>query len=252
MKIKGLFEPKRFLLLLRNDLMTHFKTSLIIIGSIIGALSFLVFLANFNGSLSRLHLESFKLVIIPGGYLLTAASFRFLHEKNRSSFYLTLPASHIEKLLSRLVLTTIGFVVGVSALYYVFSLLASGASVFINGDSLPVFNPFEHGNIVLISFYWITQSVFLLGAIHFRSHHFIKTIFSLWLFIAVIIIFTIGVVWLAFDVSLFGYNQIYHLKQLGLGDMSQPVFRIMKMLIVYGIAPFFWLISYLKLKEYEV
>ncbi len=252
MKTNELFNPKRFLLLLRNDLMTHFKTSLIVTGSIIGALSFLVFLANFNGSLSRLHLESFKLVIIPGGYLVTAAAFRSLHEKNRSSFYLTLPASQIEKLLSRLILTTIGFVAGVSALYYGFSLLASGASVLINGNSLPVFNPFEPGNRSLIVFYWITQSVFLLGAIHFRSHHFIKTMLSTWIFGAVVIIFTISVIWLTFDISLFGQNQMYHLKQLDLDEASSPVFRAIKMLVVYGVAPFFWFISYLKLKEYEV
>ncbi len=252
MKTKGLFEPKRFLLLLRNDLMTHFKTSLIVTGFIIGALSFLVFLANFNGSLSRLHLESFKLVIIQGGYLVTAASFRSLHEKKRSSFYLTLPASLIEKLLSRLVLTTIGFVVGVSALYYGFSLLASSASVLINGNSLPVFNPFESGNRSVIAFYWITQSVFLLGAIHFRSHHFIKTILSTWVFGAVVIVFTIGVTWLTFDISLFRQNHVYHLKQLDLGETSLHAFRVIKMFIVYGVAPFFWYISYLKFKEYEV
>ncbi len=252
MNSKELFEPKRFLLLLRNDLMTHFKTSLIITGSIIGALSFLVFLSKFNVNFSRFHLETFRFAIIPGGYLLTAASFKSLHEKNRSSFYLTLPASLFEKLLSRLFLTTIGFVVGVSVLYYGFSLLASGASVLMNGNPLPVFNPFDPGNRSLITFYCVTQSVFLLGAIHFRSHHFIKTILSTWVLCAVVIVYTIGVIWLAFDISLFGQNQVYHLKQLDLGEASLPVLRVIKILIVYGTAPFFWFISYLKFKEYEV
>ncbi len=250
MKITGEFNLKRFLLLLRNDLMTNFKTSLLTIGSIVGMLTLLVVLANFNESLSRLHLESFKLIIIPGGYLLTSASFKSLHEKKQSCFYLTLPASLPEKLLSRLVLTTIGFVAGISILYYVFSILVSGASLLLNGNSLPIFNPFEHSWLII--FYCITQSFFFLGAIQFRSHQFIKTIFSLWVIIAIISIYSIVVAWLAFDFSFFRYNQVNLINNFVLADMSLSFVRVIKIILLYGVAPFFWLISYLKFKEYEV
>jgi hypothetical protein len=247
----SLFDLKRLYLLIRNDLMIQFKTSLVILVSIIFGLTLISLLSKFDRGISSLHQGSFRVLLVFGGYLLTSSAFKTLHQRNQVGFYLSLPASSLEKFLSRLILTSIGYIFGLSFLYFIFSLLAAGISSFLFNDSLPIFNPFSQTNLELMGLYIITQSIFILGAIHFKSLHFIKTLASSWVIFMVLFLFTLFMIWLVFDMPINGMHFNFKISDLN-PRLLQPTGTILKYFLWFGIAPFFWLIAFLKLKEYEV
>ncbi len=247
----NVFSISRFLYLLKNELLVHFRTSMITFGAIISVLSTLALLSNIGLGLKGIHVEFFKIILVLGGYLLTAVSFKVLHHKKSASFYLMLPAALFEKLLSKLILTSIGHVAGISLLYYLITYLVSWISIWLFGQALPTFNLFTDSNLTCVSFYLITQSIFLLGSIHFKSRQFIKTVFSIWLF-GVVILISIGIsAWYILDYSIRELD-MHNFYQMLFKQYNTPVFKILKYSIWFGVAPFFWFVSYLKLKKHEV
>lgn len=245
------FDFKRLYLLIRNDLMVQFKTSLVILGSILLGLTLISLLSNIDRDVSSLHQGSFRVLLVLGGFILTSSAFKTLHQRNQVGFYLLLPASTMEKFLSRLILTSIGYVFGLSCLYFIFSLLAAGISGLLFNEVLPIFDPFQLKNLELMGLYIITQSIFIVGAIQFKSLHFIKTLASSWVILMILFMFTIFMVWLIFDKPLNGLHFNFTASDFD-PLFFEPAVTIFKYFLCFGIAPFFWLIAFLKLKEYEV
>ena len=106
------FSFKRLYFLIRNDIQTQFKSSLVVLVSIIFGLTLISLLSKLDQSLLSLHQDSFEVLVIIGGYLITANAFKTLHQRNQVDFYLSLPASVFEKFLSRLLLTSFGYILG--------------------------------------------------------------------------------------------------------------------------------------------
>ncbi|MBT4287510.1 MAG: hypothetical protein HOD92_09225 [Deltaproteobacteria bacterium] len=245
------FNFKRLVWLIRNDLQVQFKSSLVIIVAITSGLTLISLLSKLDYRLFSLHNYSFKILLIFGGYLLTASAFKTLHQRNQVGFYLSLPASILEKFISRLLLTSVGYIAGLSLLFFVFSVLAAGLSNLLSDNTLPVFNPLNQENLELMALYLITQSLFLVGAIQFKSMHFIKTVATTWFTIMILIIFTAFILWLIFDTTLntqqFDFSRIdINLSSLG------SVTTVLEYLFYFGFAPFCWLMAFLKLRKYEV
>jgi len=245
------FSFRRLALLMRNDLLIQFKSSLVILLAITFGLTLISLLSKLDHSLLSLHNQSFKILLILGGYLLTASAFKTLHQRNQVGFYLCLPASTLEKFLSRLLLTSVGYIAGLSFLFFTFSVLAAGLSSLLSDSTLPVFNPLNQGNLELMALYLITQSLFLVGAIQFKSMHFIKTIASTWFVLMILVILTIVILWAVFDTPF--NHQHFNISLIDINFESlKSTASVLKYLFYFGFAPFFWLIAFLKLKEYEV
>ncbi len=181
MKLDTYVNPKRFANLLKNELFSNYKTILIGTGAVFGLLLIINVASVSSNAYWMFHQVFYPLTLFIGGFFLTAMIFHDLHDKERGYGYLTLPASLFEKFISRLLLTTVGYVIGSLFLYWLFSVVAAGITGLFFKISHPVFNPFSSFIWYMIRIYIVTQSVIFFGALFFRKHNLIKTILSIYL-----------------------------------------------------------------------
>lgn len=170
---------RRLGLFIKNDLVMN-SSKIFTFGLTVFAVLFLYGLLSINSfGASNFHPFAFALLLFFGGIWLTSRAFADLHDKERSQNFLLLPASNLEKLLGRLLLTTIGYMVGITLLFYVVSLLVAGFAGLASGETAVIFQP-THKNIIhYFANYILLQSVFFLGSIYFKSSSFNKTILCL-------------------------------------------------------------------------
>lgn len=133
----------------------------------------LITLTNFQAD--NFHPNLFALILFLGGLWLTSNSFADLHTAQKNQNFLLLPASNFEKLLGRLLLTTIGYIAGTVLIFYIVSLLDIVFTWFTFGKRSVIFQPLHQDIIHYLANYIILQSIFFLGAIYFKSNNFSKT-----------------------------------------------------------------------------
>jgi hypothetical protein len=262
MRISNSFNRKRFFLLLKKDFYTQYKTYLIALGAIFGILLIVNICSITSFDQWNFNLVFYPLTLFIGGFIFTSLSFQELaHEQSRIS-YLTLPASNLEKFISRLITTSIGYVVVSLVLYFLFSAFAFAMNKVIFGYAHPIFNPSHPVIGLCILIYLVTQSIFLFGAIYFRGNTFIKTTLSLfilatmyWIFIILVTLLSFYILswtkhlYFSFDLFLKGYY--YQFTPSGIKSFFEVCYRIIQFLFWFILAPFFWIISIIHLKEIE-
>lgn len=251
MTTKETFNIKRFLLLLRYELLIHRREKLIGAAGIVGMLSFFLLLSNITGILTGLHVNSFGFYLLLYACLGSSASFQHLHNKGKACFYLTQPASTEEKFLSRLLLTTLVPLAGICLVYFLFSHAASAISLWCNGTPLPVFTPLDALSKPLILTCLIFHATFFAGGIAFKSHPLLKTFATLFLCLTGLAAF----IWVL------GWHFIYapvlegnaSTIQIDTGTLSQGLHigTYLQWIFLYGLAPVLWGVTYIKLKKYE-
>ena len=124
------------------------------------------------------HEFAYPFYLLVGGFILTSLSFTEMNPPHGRLFYLTLPASSLEKFVSRWLITGIGFAVVYTLGYYLVSAIANGLGQSIFGFDIGTFNFFTEMNLLVFQVYLAVQTIFLLGAIYFRKFAIFKTILS--------------------------------------------------------------------------
>ncbi len=252
------FEIGRFWQLIKNDLFTNYRALLIAGGAAIGILLFINIISILGSREVLVPIVFYPLMLFIGGYIVTSVAFNDLHHPQRSYVYLTLPASNLEKFLSKLLLTTLGYVLGTLVLYFLFSVLMSLINVTFFGHGYPLFNPFDEVVWTTIGIYVITQSIFLLGAAFFRKNAFLKTVFTLFILQIALSLF-VGLLarilfWKYFSGWEFGFDDMI-ISSHGLEQSLENFFigfgHLMKFVFFYLLAPFLWFVTYFQLKETE-
>ena len=230
------FDLKRFGLLIKNDLLINKQVIFTSIATVAIVL-FLYALIVANGG-SNFHPTAYVLLLFIGGFWTTSLAFKDMHDKQRSYIFLTLPCSNFEKFFSKLVLTSVGYVLATLLGFYLLSLLVAGIDALLFQHGQAVFNPLQNDILLYIRDYIILQSVFFLGSVYFKSHAMTKTILSLSCLTLVVILFTFLIV-------------ILFLGPYGLSllHIFTSIFRSVFWLL---LAPFCWFIAYIRLREAEV
>jgi len=181
------FNFNRFILLLKVELLQNKRSLLIQFAAVFGLLTIFA-LMNANGEPSDdpefidFHYLWFPIILLIGGILFTSKSFGELDEKTGAHHYLTLPASTLEKFISKWLITSIGFATVFSISYWLYALISNGLCDGIFGHAPKAFSLFEphheyDGNSILIfvKIYLAIQTSYLLGAIMFRKYVVFKT-----------------------------------------------------------------------------
>jgi hypothetical protein len=191
--------------------------------------------------------------------------FRELGSKAKASNFLLVPASSFEKILCAFLFSVLLFFIVFTAAYYLVDMLMVAISnSFVKPEGRPevavvnVFQVFDQDeSYVLISFFAV-QAAFLLGSVYFSKYSFIKTVitgFFVWVFLfALLYLFYENLLPQGdFTDGMFGS---YRVRVEGATDQliqmpewTGPLFRV---LIIYGIAPFLWIVAYYRLKEKQV
>lgn len=247
--------PKRLCLLLRSDISLNLHSILIFALTIFAILFLNTFITLADTARNNFHPALFAIFLVFGGLWVTMRVFRDVHTKERSHFLLTLPASNLEKFLSRLLLTTVGYTALIIAIFYLSSILILGfSSAFLKTQAI-VFNPFDAEITNLIIFYLIIHAFFFLGAIYFKKHIFSKTILSL---CGLLLIFPLLTSLIMFITSHAAHGvtipQIYVNISWHLPETSLTSLYFNKLQgYIAGIVVFCcWVIAYLRLRESEI
>ncbi len=249
----NIFCIKRLYYLLRRQIFGNNKKYFLGLGSIIGTLLLITLLSGIGST--NFHISvmfSFYIVtFLFGGYVFTSSVFSELNSPGRSVAALTLPVSNLERLAGAWLISAVVYpiiaVVGI--------LLISLGTGLVHGQlsvSNIIFVILSKSTFSLIGIYIITQSVFLFGAIYFRKHNFFKTIGATLL----VSFFLLGV-FILIVYALFGGEGIVGGGETTLRPnferfLSTIMIEFTKFAFCYLLAPYFWLLTWLGIKEREV
>lgn len=173
------FSWKRLFLCVKRDVKPNSRSIYVVFGALTGVLLIMSAVDLFFGEGSpEYHGEIFNSILFIGGFIFAGGVFKEIHNKETNQGYLMLPASALEKVLSRLLLVTAGWVFFTLLWFTAFTALSEGLNSLLLGRSHDLFNPFTAEVWSQAAHYTVLQSVFLLGAIFFRKLHFFKTVLT--------------------------------------------------------------------------
>ncbi len=251
MKLSRYFEPSRFWLLLKMEIFRSRKGYLITFVVTFGLLFTGFILENLFGSreVFESHAAGYTFFLLAGGFILSSLSFHDLGNPLKRYHYLALPASTLEKFLSMWFLTCIGWIVMFTLTFIIYALMANSIGhMFFRNTTFMAFEPLAEGSLNAIRFYVVFQVIFLVGAVHFRSYVFPKTIFTLMLFAMLcgIIFYIIMADIIHSDIECTAACNPLQDKTL------MQFWTVVQWLVMWLMAPLGWIITFIGLREQEV
>ncbi len=256
------FSFSRFGHLLRRDFNQSGKSFLVLM-----TIMFVVWTINAFGSNDDrdvFHTSQFLPWLFLGGFIVTSLAFYEFIKPTERQFYLQLPASNLEKFISRWLLTSIVYTIGLIIYYWLFSLFANWLGATFFDHKFAAFTPFHGNNIIGIKVYLAAQTIFLAGAAAFKRFAFFKTLFA-----AIIIAAIVGLIGLTSFRIIFAdlFEGLYRLRpEMMIDGKMVPVEPSRKFVAMakefvpkyakfmgFIVAPIVMLfIGYFKLKETEL
>jgi len=275
----GFFSPRRFGQLLLRDLAGGYRGILIAMAAVAGVVILLSGLtaliqaaANRTATGGNFHGGFFIELLFFGGFIITSLTFREARQNGSAIFYMTLPASAFEKLVSKLLVTTVGFAVGSLVFFTATAAASEGLNRLVFGVGHEFFNPFDPRILRAVGLYLILQSVFLLGSIWFKKTAFVKTALSVACLVLGVAIFSgimARIILAGHMVPTSASHGMVHMGALSLnwtneflegifgpggrGYAGLMAFKLIGQILFFGLlAPVCWLASYFRLREVEV
>lgn len=208
----------------------------------------------------------FFLLFVAGAFY-ASQYFRDLGSKAKGSNFLLVPASTYEKLLCALLFAVLLFFVAFTAAFYLVDFIMvqiansywdEGKASVINIMDTSVLQFREAPAIRAVSLFLLVQSAFLLGSVYFERYSFIRTVISG--FVVGFILFTLiyflydrFTPWGDFPEGFFVSSGV-DLQGIEERPVNAPAWigGVYRFLLAYALAPFFWLVTYYRLKEKQV
>jgi hypothetical protein len=188
----------------------------------------------------------FLIALFAWGTLATSECFRDMHSRNTTMGFLLLPASALEKTLSRLLLHTVGLVAYLLVFTTVLSWVAEGLNLLIFDVRRPFFSPFDSLVWMLMPYFICTQAMFFLGAAWFRKLHFVKTVGAAVAIVWGLCAFLVLVTWLLFGSMAWAPND---------GDAFLAFDWVPRAALIayfYVLPPLCWFVAWLRVTELQV
>ncbi|MDD4821786.1 MAG: hypothetical protein PHI48_04430 [Bacteroidales bacterium] len=203
------------------------------------------------------------IIILISGSLFTSRMFKIFNYTSGGMHYLLIPATHLEKLITAILLSTVYFVAMIVITHVVGRTVGTTISNFIYGMQDPICFELiqstseysfqkQTGMTLFNTVFLFTafQSVFLLGSIYFKGNVFGKT--TLVIIVAAILLFYFFNILL---VEMIMKSSESHQSRIAAIDLITKLFspdNIVFILFKYAFIPFFWLVSYFRLTEKQV
>lgn len=255
------FSFPRLGMLLRNDLQIFSRlvlyASLVLLGLMIALYMVQVQDVIEHGTAPPFFTEWFGTILMIGGFLLSSFAFYELANKQKGMSYLMVPASMLEKWLSRLLLTGPAFALYFWILFGVIALIAQGISQLLFGVQLEPFEWSGDTTWLLIRLYLVFQAFFVAGSVFLGRLAFLKTPVAL----AIVGFVMLGIMYLylkalTWNISQPGWEIEFAGEYRNSAGMRAwvegPMVKTLEGLFWWVLAPFFWVVSYLRLTEKEV
>jgi len=255
MQAEKSFQAQRVYLLIRNTLILKRSSILVVLAALAGVLSLLSFFDAYGNLSRQFHRNVYLIVFFPGGLLLTSRTFKALHDSVEGYAWLLLPASNLEKTLSRILLTTLIYSVGSLMAYLLFSLVSEGLNLAFLGRRHLFFNPIDSVILYCALTYITIQAPFLVGAVYFQKHALSKTILALSGSFLILGICILSAIWIIFGDQASGLevrNLFYNWETSDLTPFGQSVMNIGKVFFWVVVPAVAWTICFFRHKETEL
>jgi len=199
------------------------------------------------------------------GFIFAARMFKIFSYTPGGMHYLLIPATHFEKLITAILLSTVYFFIMLLISYSIGNALGTTLGNLIFNMQNPVsLDLFQMESITkvwanqvvthngLVSIYLnfaLIQSVFLLGSVYFKKNAMGRT-FLTFIFITIVIgLIEVLILRVTFGTfSLTGQNMNLTIS----GDNLFPGFEQAGKIVKYLMIPFFWIVAYFRLTEKQV
>lgn len=274
MQANDILSTGRFGAYFKKHLIDNFRfygMSLIVLAGVMLLLLITFFLT--DGNVRRYSdLVPFYLIgLFLAGGIFTSMSFAELGSKPRGIDFLLFPASHLEKFLSTLLVTTVGFLLLYHAAFYLAAVMGDAISFARYGKHISndlveytARNKWWYGYY----FWFVMQAIFLLGAIYSQKYSFIKTMFFFMLFIGGLYLLNSVFAFIFFGNHMSKWNEhapfigvsIVPGKMDGTRDFMPHRFLVLPQKYIdillftgkYLVAPCLWVIAYFRLRDKEM
>lgn len=242
---------KRLYLLMRCDVILHLRTIMLAMSTILGVLFLAIIFTPERAASIFADSALFLVILFIAGFWLNSKTFRVFHIPRLTRNYLLIPASQMEKFLSRMLLTSFGLALFALVIYFIFSVIVCGLLWLFYQAPIPLFAitsvKLWHGILI----YWVLQSVIILASIYFKNHCLLKLILTLVILKFGLFIFTLLMSLIFFGEvitnSPFAWSQI----TFALPTVSQFYFNLFSWIFWLCLAPFCWVVTYIRFKESE-
>lgn len=239
---------QRLLWLIRNDLARTARSALVI--SVTAALVALVVSVSgaYDGDVGQTALfyrAFFIAALFAWGTIATSVCFADMHGRATNTAFLMLPASALEKTLSRLLIHTVGLVAYLLVFTTVLSWAFEGVNTLWIGERRGFFSPLDGLAWTIVPHFLVAQALFFLGAAWFRKMHFVKTVGAVIAIVMGLAVFSVLVGWL---LGLGGMSGSYV-------DVDDPIDWIVEAAqwIYYAALPLVcWFVAWLRVTETQV
>lgn len=272
MQANNILSAGRFSAYLKKHLVDNYRFYGMAVVVITGlALLLLTFVGIIEANFSRYSdlLPFYLIGLYVTGFIFTSMSFNELGNKPRGIDYLLLPASHLEKFLTTLLITTVGFLLVYHVAFFLAAKVLDTIISIRTGRHIKndLFE-FRHSMWLLNYYFWVIgQSVFFLGAVYFHKYSFIKTTF--WVILFCVFLYLLN----GLFVQIFFHGKMAdwraHVPFVGIGLSVQPegdpimyrqefitlpkeMIDVFIFIGKYLIAPMLWTVAYFRLKDKEI
>jgi len=243
------FNYNRFTKLLKKDFTENIK---FVLQAIFIALFILFVLLSLEILFSSIQIVNLRKSLLIYYYIslfvlgagISGLAFPAFRKSEKAINYLTLPASALEKFLSFLLLTSVGFLIVYTLIFIIFDV----GAIFIFNIRYPEYSQ-EYFSMhwrhipETLPVYFILNAIFLFGAATFsRFQHF----FTVFIFLLA----SLGSFAIVTSVIMLYRYVTLNESNMNLGSLEMA--NTIKHIIIYCLIVFLWFISYLKLKEKEI
>jgi hypothetical protein len=227
---------------------------------------------------TELQANTYFVGLVVAGCFYGSTLFNDLASGPKAMNYLIFPASHLEKLLCELFYGVVLFFTVYTILFYIVNIpmvkladnIAEGrwpvdvypSSQILNVFSKPApyveqapntdFNPY----FFILLIYIATQAAYILGSVYFSKYSFIKTTISILMVTLLLSLFVSKILYPILPEG--DYEALTRFRvdndegEFRLVSLPEWIGEAVRLILTYALAPFFWVVTYFRIKEKQV
>jgi hypothetical protein len=235
--------------LMQGDFRRSYRSVLVISGTVALVALIVSVMGAYDGVVGDgFYRVLFLAALFSWGTIGTSFCFNDLHGRATNSAFLLLPASALEKTLSRLIVYTIGSFVYLLVFTTVLSWIFEGINLATFEVRRELFSPFDRLVWSLLPHYVVAQGLFFLGAAWFRKAQFVKTVGAVALIVCGLSVVAVGIAWL------FGPSAGMRFEG-GWENAYRPIewlIEVSKWAYFVVLPPLCWFVAWLRVTETQV
>jgi hypothetical protein len=239
---------RRLAFVLRSDLMRTYRSVLLISGTA-ALVALVVSLAGaYDGDVGQgplFYRVFFIATLFAWGTIATSVCFSDMHGRATNTSFLLLPASALEKTVSRLLLHTVGLIAYLLVVTTFLSWLLEGINTLWIGDRRGLFSPLDGLGWSLLPHFLVAQALFFLGAAWFRKVQFVKTVGAVIAIQIGLSVIAVSLAWMVGPMRCLN-DDCYQFPMLDWMDDAATIAYF------YLLAPFCWFVAWLRVSETQV